>query len=296
MKSPPVACSATPLKATFAVLAALLFSSSVHAGTLQVEVLDVGQGDAILLTLPAGERVLIDAGPTKDGVYRQLRGRGIRSLDLVVASHAHLDHIGGMEAVVESFKIGAYVDSGVPAESATFQDLERMLSSRKVERTRATTHQSWSWDEVTATVLWPGRTYLSDTRSDLNSNSVVLRVDHGDVCFLFTGDAEEPTEEVIADDLRGGCEVLKVAHHGSRHSTSSHFLDVMQPEIALISCGKDNKFDHPGTDTLERLERIGAEVFRTDQSGRLILESDGTDVVMTRGVSRRETLFGGRGG
>ena len=272
----------------------LLLGLPAGAGTLRMEMLDVGQGDAVLLTLPAGERILIDAGPTKDGVYRQLRGRGIRSLDMVVASHAHLDHVGGMEDVVESFKIGLYVDSGVPAQSATFQNLERALASRKVKRVRAMEGMTWTWDEVTATVLWPGKTYLSDTRSDLNSNSVVLRVDHGEVCFLFTGDAEEPTEEVISDDLRGGCEVLKVAHHGSRHSTSSHFLEVMRPELALISCGLDNKFDHPGEATLERLERIGAEVHRTDLGGRLVVESDGTDVVMTRGVSRRETLFGGR--
>ena len=277
-----------------ALLIALLLCVPVEAGTLRMEVLDVGQGDAVLLTLPAGERILIDAGPTKDGVYRQLRGRGIRSLDMVVASHAHLDHVGGMEDVVESFKIGLYVDSGVPAQSATFERLEQALATRKVKRVRATEGQTWTWDEVTATVLWPGKTYLTDTRSDLNSNSVVLRVDHGEVCFLFTGDAEEPTEDVLLDDLRGGCEVLKVAHHGSRHSTTTHFLDVMQPELALISCGRDNKFDHPGEATLERLERAGAEVHRTDLSGRLVIESDGTDVVMTRGVSRRETLFGGR--
>ena len=267
------------------MLALHLLLASVEAGTMTVHMLDVGQGDSLLLEMPTGEHVLIDAGLRGSDVAQTLELLGVDDLDLVFTTHPHADHMGGMRDVVLRFPIELYVDSGMPHTTQTYNQLMEAVHARKLDYQPARRGQVFEYDGVTIEVLWPGETYLTGTRSDLNSNSVVLRVDHGEDCFLFTGDAEIPTEDAL---VRGGrvqeCEVLKVAHHGSHHSSGDSFLRAVEPEIALISCGVGNRYKHPGLETTEALGRMDAVIYRTDMSGHVTLESSGKGVTVVEGL------------
>lgn len=260
------------------LLVLLSWLAAASAGKLTVTMLDVGQGDAFVLQTEGGKAVLIDAGDGDVPVVGLLYGMGISSLDLVIATHPHADHIGGMTAVLNHHKVRFYTDNGMPHTTATYEGLLEVVEEKRVTYRPAERGQSYNLDDETKIeVLFPSSRKLRDTRSDLNSNSVVVRVQHKDVCMLFTGDAEEPTERALYRDI-GECQVLKVAHHGSGHSTSDAWLRAVEPRIALISAGKGNSYGHPDPETLGRLERAGTNVFRTDTQGHIRVVSDGTKV------------------
>jgi competence protein ComEC len=238
--------------------------------------LDVGQGDSLLLETPAGKYVLVDAGQRKTLVADTLARLGVDTLELAVGTHAHADHIGGMRAVLETVQVEQYVDSGVPHTTRTYRDLMVAVKNLSVPYQGARAGQVFEFDDgITMKVLWPGGTHLTGTRSDLNSNSVVLRIDHGEDCMLLTGDAERVTEEMLVRHNLQPCDVLKVPHHGSRYSSSLPFLEALQPEIALVSVGHENRHKHPRPEALARLERVGATVYRTDYTGHVTLVSTG---------------------
>lgn len=278
-----------------ALAALALLLAPALAGTLRVDMLDVGQGDAILITSPAGKRVLIDAGPDRDEAADQLQRIGVDHLDLAVATHPHADHIGGMQAVLERIPTGIYLDSAQAHTSATYtalmDEVEAEVEAGELRYQAALSGQVFNLDDgITLRVLWPQETKLRNTRSDLNSNSVVIRLDHGQSCFLFTGDAEEPTERaLLRDELTAGCDVLKVAHHGSRHSTTDSFLRAVDPEIALISCGVDNRYGHPGQETVDKLRQAGVAIYRTDETGHITVQSDGSTLAVTDGLPSEGT-------
>jgi competence protein ComEC len=265
--------------------AGFAIAGSADAGVVTIDVLDVGQGDAILVR-GGGKTVLIDAGDRTADPIAQLTQLGVTKLDLVVASHPHADHIGKMPDVLKLFDVGLYLDNGLPHTTQTYLQTMAMVHGKGIPyRTAERGTRINLGDEAVFTVLFPdsgGR--LTDTRSDLNSNSVVLRLDHGENCFLFTGDAEEPTEHRLLQDGLGPCDVLKVAHHGSNHSSTDAFLDTVAPTYALISTGKDNRYGHPGEETLARLQSRGIMVYRTDLSGDLRVISDGTRIEILEGT------------
>ncbi len=257
----------------------LLLVAAAFAGIYRVDVLDIGQGDAILIRSPAGKTVLIDAADRGVDVVGQLKREGVSRLDLVVASHPHADHIGSMQTVIEAFTVGTYVDSGLPHTTQTYATLMAAIEAKGVAYRSALVGQSFKLDDGgVLDVLFPAGIPLKDTRSDLNSNSVVLRLSHGEDCFLFMGDAEEPTERALLDAGLDSCDVLKVAHHGSNHSSTPAFLAAVKPRYAAISVGAGNRYNHPGTETLERLTHSGATLFRTDRDGQITFYSDGKDI------------------
>ena len=249
------------------------------AGELTVDFLDIGQGDSILIR-GGGKTVLIDAGDRGSNTVRQLQGLGVERLDLVVATHPHADHIGRMAPVLRTFEIGLYLDNGLPHTTATYAETMEAVEERGISyKTAEIGTQLRLGDEATLTVLFPTSTPLEGTRSDLNSNSVVTLLEHGEVEMLFTGDAEEPTEQaLLRGELPKQIDVLKVAHHGSEHSSTTAFLRHVEPEFAVISCGVGNRYRHPREEALRRLESAGAMVFRTDLSGRITAISDGSSV------------------
>ncbi len=254
----------------------LLALCASWAGTLTVDVLDVGQGDSILLRTPAGKAVLIDAGERQADVVDQLRALGVTELALAVATHPHADHIGGMNDVLLSIPARLYVDNGLPHTTATYSTLMRTIELRGIPYKTAVVGQTFSLDDgVKIAVLGPGADPVRGSRSDLNANSVVLRVTHDRDCILLVGDAESETEHNLLRGAVQPCEVLKVAHHGSNFASSDDFLAAVKPEIALISVGADNKYGHPGDETMARLQAAGAKIYRTDQDGALRLESSG---------------------
>lgn len=261
----------------------LLFVAWALAGTMTVEVLDVGQGDAILVRSPAGKSVLIDAGDGGAPVVAMLARRGIDGLDLLVASHPHADHIGGLDEVLEAVPAKFFLDNGLPHTTMVYTRVMKLVEERGLGYRTARAGQSYSLDDgIRIEVLFPTGSPLRNTRSDLNSNSVALRLTHGADCFLFPGDAEDETEQAL---MRAGiepCGVLKVAHHGSEHSTSAAWLRAVKPEIALISVGANNRYGHPDPAALDRLDAAGARVWRTDRGGTIRLESSGEGVVVSQ--------------
>ncbi len=255
------------------------------SGTLEVYFFDVGQGDSELIRLPGGENILIDAGTssTEDELVGELRSLGAETLDLVVATHPHADHIGGMAAVIDAFDVRQVVmprvsESDTPT-TKTYENLLQSIADKGLTITPAEPgDELLSSGGAVLTVLAPnGKDY-----GDLNNYSVVLRLTYGEDSFLFTGDAEEESEEeMLSLDWPLTATVLKCGHHGSETSTSPAFLDAVSPQYAVISCGVDNDYGHPDAVTLEKLEAAGAEVFRTDRQGTILASTDGSGVTMT---------------
>jgi len=266
------------------MLTSLLLTGAVQAGELVVTVLDVGQGDAILLETSGGSRVLVDTGLARAQTAAQLRAFGVDHLDLVVASHPHADHVGAMGEVLTELPADRFWYSGMHHTTQAWGDVLEALEASGTEPEAVKRGDQLELDGVTLQVLWPEEPLLENTRSDLNANSVVLRVDHEDDCLLLTGDAEAITEGRLMRQGLDSCEALKVAHHGSRHSTSQGFVAAVQPELALISLGADNRYGHPGEETMARLRGQGATVYRTDLTGVIQLSSDGHGWEVTDGL------------
>ncbi len=263
------------------MLLLLLGWFQAFAGALTVEVLDVGQGDAILIRSPAGKTVLIDAGTSRSPVPVMLKRRDIDTLDLVIATHAHADHIGAMARVLQQVPVKLYGDQGMPHTTTTYARVMQQVEGKGIRYLALRSGRVFNLDDgIKLEVLGPAEPLLGGTRSDLNSNSVVTRLTHGDNCFLFTGDAEDPTEHLLLQNGLSTCNVLKVAHHGSAHSTSRAWLQAVQPELALISVGEGNRYGHPDDGTLLRLERNGARILRTDLLGTIKVVSDKKSLVI----------------
>ena len=254
----------------------LLIAIPAWAGQLVVDILDIGQGDSILISTDE-KTVLIDAADRPANVVDQLRILGVETLDLVVGTHPHADHIGRMEDVLRTFNVKLYMDNGITHTTAVYNNTMAAVEELEIPYRKAKSGTVLKLgDEATFTILSPPDEPLGGTRSDINSNSVVMLLEHDDVSFLFTGDAEEPTEHYLLQGGLGEVDVLKVAHHGSGHSSTLGFLDVVHPEVALISVGEGNRYKHPSPECLERLDRVGAQVYRTDLSGHLRVISDGS--------------------
>ncbi|HEX5081203.1 MAG TPA: ComEC/Rec2 family competence protein, partial [Blastocatellia bacterium] len=256
----------------------------VTQGRLQIYSLDVGQGDSELIITPEGKSVLIDAGPPAAGdeVVAALQKKNVRSLDLAVATHPHSDHIGGMRPVIENFVIKNFLDSGRDYSSKEYERMLRAINEKRIKFIEAKRGMKFELDSgVKLEALNPqgdGQwiTKVREGGSVENANSVVLRLSYGNFSMLFTGDAEIETEEVIMNSgapLRA--QVLKVGHHGSRYATGGEFLEAVAPEAAVISCGAGNRYGHPTKQTLDRLQKAGVKIYRTDLNGEIAIITDG---------------------
>lgn len=249
------------------------------AGTLRVSILDVGQGDSILIQSPGGKTMLLDAGDSDAGdrVAATLSARGISSLDAAAISHAHADHIGGYQTVLARFPVGRFYDPGYPHTSSTYEKLLTTIDQRNLRYSTLTAGQTINLDpSIRIDVLSPdGR-----NTGDLNDNMLVLRLRYGSVSFLFAGDMEEPLEQRIASSLQPTT-VLKVAHHGSRTSSSHAFLATVKPQVAVISLSAGNSYNHPHAAVVQRLLSADTSIYRTDQSGTVTISTDGTTYTVT---------------
>jgi competence protein ComEC len=268
----------TALLATFAALSGRAQASP----PLRMAFITVGQGDATLITSPTGKTILIDGGPRDAGpaLVARLRAQGSGPLDLVLLTHRHADHLGGLSEVVRSFGARLYMDAPFPHPSPAYSALMRTLAANAVpvrgaERGRRIDIGGGAW----LTLLSPPEPTLTGTRSDVNANSVVVRLDYGETSALFAADAEAATERwLLESGATLAASVLKVAHHGSRYSSGAAFLRAVNPEIAIVSVGATNDYGHPAPDALARLAKRGARVFRTDRDGTITVELDGTHV------------------
>ncbi|MEW6226593.1 MAG: stalk domain-containing protein [Bacillota bacterium] len=245
--------------------------TSASGGQVKVHFIDVGQGDSVYIQLPDRNDVLIDAGDNNKGsvVVSNLKSQGVDDIELLIASHPHADHIGGLDDVLAAFRVEAVVDDGMSADTATYWDYLAAVWAEGCPYQKATPGQSWEFGSCTLKVLGPVRGH-----GDVNNNSVVCLLDCGDVEFLFTGDAEAEAEaDLIGKPI--AAEILKVSHHGSRTSTSQAFLDAVRPEVAVICVGAGNRYGHPHQETLDKLGAARVKVYRTDLNGTVIITTDG---------------------
>lgn len=248
-----------------AVAAFWLLTSPLAAQHLEIRFLDVGQGDATLIR-EGGRTVLIDAGPSP-AIASYLREFHVDTIDLLIASHNHSDHIGGMTTVLGSAFVRFYVDNGLPSTTSTYE--------RTIEAVQASGVQYLHWSDRSITLgdavvhLLPPPPQLTD---DQNNGSVGVLVEYGQFLALFTGDSQQP--ELTAWLSGGGVprvSVLKVAHHGSSNGTSPAWIRATQPQVAVISVGSGNSYGHPAASVITEWEQAGARVFRTDRDGSILV-------------------------
>ena len=284
-----------PLLPLLGALAALLLAPRALAGEatesreLRVDFIAVGQGDAALITSPTGKTVLIDGGPPEGAaaLVAYLKSRAVGPLDLVILTHRHADHLGGLAAVVRDVGARPFMDAPFPHPTALYGTLMKALAARQVPVREAVRDRVIDLGgEATLRLLTPPEPVLRGTRSDVNSNSVLVRLDYHQASILFAADAEASTERWLLSaraPLRA--RVLKVAHHGSQHSSTAAFLRAVAPQIGIISAGTANKYGHPEVEAVDRLQTIGARVFRTDQDGTISLRTDGIQIEITTAAS-----------
>lgn len=260
-----------------ALLAALILALSgaaVAADELRVHFLDVGQGDSELLQF-AGKNILIDAGSEDMGprVADYLRSHGVTSLDLVVATHPHEDHIGGLLTILREFPVGQVLDSGQVHTTSTFETFLNIIDQKNIPYAVAQRGQTINLDpRLRIEVLSPPQQSLGS----LNENSIVLKVTYGSISFLLMGDAGIAAEQnLLASGYVLDSDILKVGHHGSSSASSTSFLQAVSPVVSIIEVGAGNDYGHPSQETLSNLQRVGSKIYRTDLNGNIVVTTDG---------------------
>ena len=252
---------------------------------LWVHFIDVGQADSILLQCD-GHYALIDGGNAADGeaVAAYLAIQGVQKLDLVVATHPHEDHIGGLSDVIDRIPVGVVWSSSIPNNNKTINNFLKSVSDRQKKVQYPNVGEEFQLGGATITVIGPVKEY-----SDINNLSIVLMVSYGDTRFLLTGDMERIAEnDLIESGADLSADVLKVGHHGSESATGYRFLREVMPTYGVISCGKDNSYGHPHEDPLSRLRDAEVTVMRTDELSSIVAKSDGKNIVFLWG---QETLL-----
>ncbi len=261
---------------------------SVPEKNLKTTFIDVGQGDAIFVQCPNGKNILVDAGPLTNNndagerfIAPFLRRQNISRLDAVIVSHPHSDHLGGVPYLLKNFEIGEVIDAGSFGNSELFRNYLHLIDSLNIRRVICRAGDMIEgFDNLRLYGLHPSGSFVpSDSEGHVNFNnqSLVIKLQYGRTSLLLSGDAEKESEErieyVYGDFLQ--CTMLKAGHHGSITSSTVEYLRLIDPEIAVISVGRKNKFHHPSPEVLERLQSLGCRLLRTDESGAVIFESNG---------------------
>jgi competence protein ComEC len=273
-------------------------SKTSAEGMLRVDFLDVGQGDSALVTMPDGTLFLIDGGGrpefNRDGdaeepferdtrtigeavVSEYLWYRGFDSIDYVLATHGDADHIDGLNDIARNFQVRAALVGRTPSADAAYAKLSHTMDSNKVPIVRLGAGDLLRYGRATVEVLWPPLN-TSDEATSKNNDSVVLLISFGERALLMTGDIESGTEAKLVQTGRVRADVVKVAHHGSKTSSTAAFVDAVQAKWAIISVGQTSMFEHPDPMVVDRWRAAGAEVMTTGKSGTITLVTDGRDL------------------
>lgn len=264
------------------ILIILLFQCSINTkenniqsnkNTLQVHFIDVGQGDSILIQVN-NKNLLIDSGPNKseDKLKKYLKKLNISKFDYIIATHPHEDHIGNMSYIINNFDVLNFYAPKVENSTKAFETMVESLIRKdlKIKVLKANIKSIDLGKNIVVDVFSP----FSNSYEDLNNYSPIVKISYGNTSFLFTGDAEELSEnEVLNSGFDLKCDVLKIGHHGSSSSTSEKFLKASNPSIAVISVGEDNTYGHPTDTVLSRLKET--KIYRTDINGNIVITSDG---------------------
>ncbi|MCU1275407.1 MAG: internalization-related competence protein ComEC/Rec2, partial [Bryobacterales bacterium] len=273
----------------FAVLYIHPFASGISSGTLELTTIDVGQGDSVMVAFPDRKIMLVDSGgfPSfgtrvkpkldigEDVVSPYLWTRAISRIDVLVSTHAHEDHIGGAAAVIENFR-PRELWTGANPDSPGWQKIEAKARQFGVKVVPMREGMSFQYGGTAVKVLAPTTGYETSA-TPKNNDSLVLLIQFGKHSFLLTGDMERQVEDrLLSDGALSHIDVLKVAHHGSKTSSTTEFLDAVQPVFAMISVGEGNLYRHPHPDIINRLTDHHTAIFRTDRFGLATVRSDGT--------------------
>ena len=259
---------------TFKKIVMFLFLScslfSLIAADLRVNVIDVGQGDAICIQTPGGKIILVDAGDTSASskVVNFLKSKGCKDIQLMVLTHPHADHYGGMESVINNYSVAKYWDNDFfKSSNSSFNKLKSLITDKKIDTENVVAGKSQIIDNVVVSVLGP---VVTDSANP-NNDSVIIRLSYGTRSFLLMGDAEN--EERNSINKWQSCDVLKVSHHGSSNGTDSRFISQVRPLAAVISYGINNTYGHPAVSTLSALGKIS--IAKTAIDGSITYSTDG---------------------
>jgi competence protein ComEC len=244
-------------------------------GYVSLTILDVGQGDSIYILTPDGLSYLVDGGSVGQGptVASYLTSHGVSRLEAMILSHPDAEHVGGLTTVLQAISTTTVIHNGQPEDTAAYQNFMNEVHRQAIPTVIARTGQALAWGGfVSTTVLNPSE----PLSSDYDNNSVVLRLTYSAFNALLPGDIYTVAENaILSRGLPVNAQVLKVAHHGSRRSSSMAFLNVVRPAVAIISVGASNPYGHPHQETLDRLSAVGAAIYRTDLQGTIQVQSDG---------------------
>lgn len=247
---------------------------------------DIGQGDSIFIVSPDGNQILIDGGPG-NAVLAKLGGKmpfWDRSLDFVILTHPHADHVAGLLEVLKRYEVGQVLESGVLYGTPEYAEWRRLIKEKRIPVVVAHSGQEIRAGILRLTILSPRDGYASSSLKNVHDANVTIRLEYGSTSLLLMGDAERTVEYQI---LRGmpdalDADVLKVGHHGSKTSSSEAFLRAVSPDIAVIQVGRKNRYGHPHQAILERLAAVSAQVFRTDHDGDIELVTNGAHFIKMR--------------
>ena len=243
------------------------------SGNLEVEFLDVGQADSILIR-DNGKNMIIDAGNNEDGkkLVEYFKSLGITRFEYVIGSHAHEDHIGGMDDIIKNFEVGHFYMPDAYTTTITFEEVLDALDAKQLKFEIPKIGETFTLNDAVIDVL-----YTEDNSANLNDSSIVLKLTYGNVKFLFMGDAESKTEKsILEQDIKA--DVLKLGHHGSSYATTLGFLNKVDPKYAVIEVGKNNSYHHPHPSTLNKLKNKNITIYRTDENGTIICQTDGVNI------------------
>ncbi|CEK37068.1 ComEC/Rec2 family competence protein [Paraclostridium sordellii] len=247
---------------------------------LSIHIIDVGQGDSILIQTPKNTNILVDGGNEDSSliISKFIKSKKAKNLDLVIATHPDTDHIGSLDTVINKFKVSKLYLPNKNTNNDSYYNLIQACNKKNIKPQYLSKGDIINLeDNLKLTILNP-----SYTHEDSNSNSIVFKLDYKDKSFLFTGDATKENEiEMINNFNLNDIDFLKVAHHGSKNSSTEEFLKSTTPDVAAISCGYDNTYGHPHKDTLLRLAQVNTKVYRTDKQGHISFYSDGNTITTT---------------
>lgn len=272
---------------TLSIIGCTNFTKATAANTTDVKTLssmvvnfiDVGQGDSALIQVN-NRNMIIDTGTTEsaDNLVKYLKDKGIAQIDYLIVTHPHEDHIGGATTILKNFEVKNFYSPKITSNTKTFENMIRELQNKnlKINTLKGGVDPGIDLGENTKLEIF---TPNKEQYEDLNNYSPIIKITYGDNSFIFTGDAETESEkEALSLGKNLKADVLKVGHHGSSSSTSKELLNAVNPSIAIISVGKDNKYGHPTKSTLNKLNKKNIKVYRTDLEGTITLISDGKNI------------------
>ena len=265
------------LGAAFSVYAA---SREDRGGILTVAFLDIGQGDAIFIDAPSGNQMLIDGGPGKS-VLRELSKVMPfydRSIDVVIATHADQDHVGGLPNVLKNYKVNIFMEPGLSGPSSSYEELEKMVGNNKSNIKKILARRGMVVDLGDGAILQILFPVIDPPGTNTNMSSIVAKLVYGENEFMLTGDSPIAIEDYLVSLGGLQSDVLKAGHHGSKTSSSDEFVRAVAPQHTVISAGKNNRYTHPHQEVLDILNNFGIKILRTDELGIIVFKSDGTNL------------------